>query len=357
MKLIHCSDLHLDSPMETHLSEAQARERNREILATFSRMVSYAQEQAVQAVLIAGDLFDSGRTRSSTVSYVLDIIAQAKDIDFLYLRGNHDEDGGLRSGAALPENLKCFTDSWTTYRYGSLTITGAELTGENHTAIYDSLSLDPADTNIVVLHGQESTQPGPDLVCLPRLRDRHIHYLALGHLHSYREDALDRSGTYCYSGCLEGRGFDECGEKGFVLLEVEGKRIRRSFVPFGKRQLHSIPVDITGQETIPQLSAAIRAATAHIPREDLVKIILTGTYTTQTHKDLDFLRQALAHSFYFLRIKDESTLYLEPAGYEHDVSLKGEFIRTVMASHLTEEEKEQIICAGLLALRGEEIRI
>ena len=26
-------------------------------------------------------------------------------------------------------------------------------------------------------------------------------------------------------------------------------------------------------------------------------------------------------------------------------------------SHLTEEEKEQIICAGLLALRGEEIRI
>ena len=357
MKLIHCSDLHLDSPMETHLSEAQARERNREILTTFSRMVTYAQEQEVRVVLIAGDLFDSGRTRSSTVRYVLDSIAQAKDIDFLYLRGNHDEDGGLMSGVPLPDNLKCFTDSWTTYRYGSLAITGAELTVENHTSIYDSLSLDPADTNIVLLHGQESTQPGPDLVCLPRLRDRHIHYLALGHLHSYREDALDRSGTYCYSGCLEGRGFDECGEKGFVLLSVEDRRIRRSFVPFAQRRLHNIPVDISGKQTIPQLSAAIREASAQIPQKDLVKITLMGTYTTQTHKDLDFLCQSLRSSFYSLRIKDESTLYLEPASYEHDISLKGEFIRTVMAADLTAEEKEQIICAGLLALRGEEIRI
>lgn len=357
MKLIHCSDLHLDSPMETHLSEKQARERNREILATFTRMVSYAVDQGVEAVLIAGDLFDSGRTRSSTVSYVLDIIAQAKDVDFLYLRGNHDEDGGILPGTCLPENLKCFGDSWITYRYGSLAVTGVELTPDNHTSIYDTLALDPGDTNIVLLHGQEATQPGPDLVCLPRLKGKNIHYLALGHLHSYREEPLDHFGTYCYSGCLEGRGFDECGEKGFVLLTVEDRRIRRSFVPFAQRQLHNIPVDITGRETVPQLCSAIREAAAGVPQKDLVKVTLTGTYTPQTHKDLAFVRQSLEHSFYFLRIKDESTLYLEPADYANDISLKGEFIRTVMAADLTEEEKEQIICAGLLALRGEEIRI
>ena len=68
MKLIHCSDLHLDSPMETHLSEAQARERNREILATFSRMVSYAQEQEVQAVLIAGDVYQRSSPQAEAMA-------------------------------------------------------------------------------------------------------------------------------------------------------------------------------------------------------------------------------------------------------------------------------------------------
>ena len=36
MKLIHCADLHLDSPMESNLSAEKARERKGEILATFA---------------------------------------------------------------------------------------------------------------------------------------------------------------------------------------------------------------------------------------------------------------------------------------------------------------------------------
>ena len=46
-------------------------------------------------------------------------------------------------------------------------------------------------------------------------------YLALGHIHYNVVEPLDSRGVYAYSGCLEGRGFDETGEKGFVLIEVE----------------------------------------------------------------------------------------------------------------------------------------
>ena len=42
MRLIHCSDLHLDSKMESNLSPRQARERSGEICATFVRMVRWA---------------------------------------------------------------------------------------------------------------------------------------------------------------------------------------------------------------------------------------------------------------------------------------------------------------------------
>lgn len=357
MKFIHCSDIHLDSRLESNLSYQQAQERNVELCGTFSRLISYAREQGVTAVLIAGDLFDGTRVRSATLSLVLDLIAQAPEVDFLYLRGNHDEAGGLLSGYVLPENLKLFPDRWSYHRYGHVTVAGAELTRENCTSLYGTLSLEKESINIVMLHGQESSQAGEELVSLPGLKGKHIHYLALGHIHSYREAPLDHSGRWCYSGCLEGRGFDECGEKGFVLLDVTEDRVRSEFIPFAKRTLHEIPVDITGLQTIGELRSALLSASRDIPKKDLVKFVLQGTYTLETQKDLAYLSAFLKDAFYFSKIKDESTLHMDKASYEHDASLKGEFIRKVMASGFSQEDKERIISAGLLALSGEEVAV
>lgn len=357
MKFIHCSDVHLDSKMESNLSYQQAQERNNEICATFAGMVSYAAENGVDAVILAGDLFDTDRIQAKTVDYILSVIAGAENVDFLYLRGNHDESHGAFSGRELPKNLKFFADSWTSFRYGNVAITGAELTEDNSTGIYDSLKLSPEDINIVTLHGQIGTQRGFDLVSLPDLREKHIRYLALGHIHSYQCDKLDRDGEYCYCGCLEGRGFDECGEKGFVLVETRDGQLHHRFVPFAKRALWDVPVDITDCRTVNELCSAMKAQAGEIPAKDLVKFTLQGTYTLETQKDFPFLRQLLSPSYYFVKIKDESRLYMEKASYENDISLKGEFIRLVMASELEEEDREKIICAGIQALSGEEITL
>ena len=61
--------------------------------------------------------------------------------------------------------------------------------------------------------------------------------------------------------------------------------------------------------------------------------------------------------FYFLKIKDETRLKIDKETYEHDASLKGEFIRLVMASDKSDAEKEQIICCGIRALSGEEVEL
>jgi len=116
-------------------------------------------------------------------------------------------------------------------------------------------------------------------------------------------------------------------------------------------------VDITDLETLGELRNALAAASQGISREDLVKFVLTGTYTLDTQKDLAHLTAFLKDRFYFAKIKDESTLRIDKASYEHDASLKGEFIRTVMASELSREDKERIIGAGLLALSGEEVEL
>ena len=355
MKFIHCSDLHLDSKMEQHLSAAQARERNAECCATFARLVRYAAEQNVTAVLIAGDMFDTERASAQTAGFVLDQIRNTPQVDFLYLRGNHDE--AVFDGMELPENFKTFDTDWSYHRYEDVVIAGLELNGENWESMYNTLVLQKEDTNIVMLHGQESTKPDREQIALPLLRGKNIDYLALGHIHSYRCEKLDLGSLWCYCGCLEGRGFDECGEKGFVLLEVEGGAVKTTFVPFARRMLREVAVDITGMTAVTEILQALEAASEGISSDSLVKFILTGCYTLETQKDPAFLKKMLEGRFYFLRIKDESRLKIEKETYEHDISLKGEFIRLVMASDKTEEEKEQIICCGIRALSGEEVEL
>lgn len=355
MKIIHCSDVHLDSRMESNLPPQKAKERNAEICATFGRLAAYAVQNAVDAVLIAGDLFDTRRVSARTADFVLDRIAKAEQVDFFYLRGNHDESRDVFAGRELPENFKTFGADWTGYRYGDVVISGME--PENWEGMYGKLNLNPADTNIVMLHGQESTRPGEEMIAIPLLKDKHIHYLALGHIHSYKKEPLGLDGVYCYCGCLEGRGFDELGEKGFVLLNVKDHRVESEFVPFAARRLHEVQVEISDLTTVSQLRSAMEAAAEGIPAEDLVKFTFTGTCTPETQKDLRFLQKMFESQYYFVKIKDESHLKIDRASYEHDVSLKGEFIRMVMASDKTEEEKEQIICCGIRALSGEEVML
>lgn len=357
MKIIHCSDIHLDSRMERHLTAQQARERNAEICATFARMVTYAREEGAAVVLIAGDLFDTERVSPQTAGFVLEQVRKAEGIDFLYLRGNHDESRNVFSGMEIPGNFKAFQSGWTSYRYGSIVITGLELSRENCLGMYDTLSLNAEDTNIVMLHGQISTQPGEELIALPKLRGKHIQYLALGHLHSYQLDALDLDGVFCYPGCPEGRGFDECGDKGFVVLDISEGTVQTRFVPFATRRLHDLPVDISELTTVTELLASLEQACAGIPACDLVKFTLRGTFTPETQKDLRFLTKMLESRFYFVKIKDESQLRIDRESYEHDASLKGEFIRMVMASDRSDEEKEQIILCGIRALSGEEVAL
>lgn len=357
MKLIHCADIHLDSKMESNLSAAQARERNAEVCLTFGRMIDYASGNGIDGVLIAGDLFDTERVSAQTVDYVLHKIEKAEAVTFFYLRGNHDGNRDPFAGKQLPANLKTFGAQWTTYRLGNVTITGMELEWDKWDAPWDELTLLEDTVNIVMLHGQVSTQPGPELIPLPKLRGKHIHYLALGHIHGYRLEKLDLDGQWCYCGCLEGRGFDECGEKGAVILNIEDGRVESVFHPFAKRQLHEVEVDISGLTAVTEIQAALESAAKEIPESDLVKFTLVGEYTLETQKDLRFLKKALETGWYFVKIKDESRLMIDRNSYEHDASLKGEFIRMVMASDKSDEEKEAIICAGIRALSGEEVTL
>lgn len=358
MKIIHCGDLHLDSKMESVLPKEKAKERKNEILMTFLKMIEYARKNWVSVIIIAGDMFDTKTVSAKVRNAVLDAVRSNPGITFLYLKGNHDSENFMDGMPDKPENLMFFGDVWTKYEFEDVVIAGVELNEENSNKIYDSLLLDTRRVNIVVLHGQETTATIKDkaeIIQLKELKGKNIDYLALGHVHSYKMGTLDTRGIYAYCGCLEGRGFDECGEKGFVLLEVDSGRLSAEFVPVASRILYEKVVDVTGLESTIQMLKKVEDAVTGIEENALVKIVLTGRISIDTEKDTKYIEQFLLDRFYFGRVKDLTKLEINIEEYQYDATLKGEFIRLVLASALSDEEKQQVILSGIKALSGEEL--
>ena len=355
MKLIHCADIHLDSKMSANLTLNKAAERNDEILDTFRRLVDYAHSNGVTHIMISGDLFDTERVTNKTRRFIQELIEHNTDIIFLYLRGNHDDKEKLKCNT---NNFVTFSDEWSYYAYENVVIAGIEFTRSNFGTYYDKLKLEANNINIVMLHGQtHETDIKFEGINTTLLQNKNIDYMALGHIHEHYHQELDSRGIWVYSGCLEGRGFDECGDKGFIEIETFEHTVSWKYVPFARREIQSINVDITGSESVIDIQNKISESVRNIDKDTILRVVLTGKYQLGLNKDIKLLTKAFDNEFYSFKIKDSSRLLIDISEYENDISLKGEYIRCIMGLDIPDEEKDLYICLGIQALSGEALQI
>lgn len=359
MKLIHCADLHLDSPMTSKKTKEQAKKRRTELLFNFQRMVEYGVKNKVDAILIAGDLFDSSVVRKSISETVLEQIKSAPQIKFFYLRGNHDQQFEWnRRTNELPENLIMFQDGIEYYYGENVCIAGMILNGDNVNNVAQMLDFEPERFNILMLHGQVRNYRCEEetyQITMTDYKYKNIDYAALGHIHEYREGKIDERGIYVYSGCLEARGYDECGPKGFILLEVGQGTFTHEFIPFAQRTVHEVTLNVSDYDTTKQVINALQNEMADMSGSDMVKATLTGIWKSERLLETEYIHTCFKDCFEDFKILDKTRLYLNPDDYIYDASLRGSFLRLCMQSQMDEEERKRIIEIGLRALGGEDL--
>ncbi len=345
MFLIHTADLHLGAPLERFPSETAAL-RRKELFSTFLRMIDYAEEYGIRAFLIAGDLFDAENVSASTVQSVMETVAAHPAIDFYYLSGNHDE----RLRYTPPKNLHTFGKDFAAYSLGEgITLYGAEAPSK---ARCERFSPKESDVNIVMLHGQVASGDfsGHNLN-LRALQGKHIDYLALGHIHSHTAERLDVRGQYVYPGTPEPRGFDEAGTKGFSLLKIDHGRVEERFVPFSLRSVHILDLSDLSAENESRVYALAEERLSALPDKDIVRLLLSPDVPLSP-----VAARALLSRFFYGETKEEekTAVTADAEEYLNELSLRGEFVRLVLASDLSDEEKNDILHYGLSALGGEE---
>lgn len=340
MRIIHTADLHLDSPINGLPSEKSVI-RRKETVRTFGKIVEIAQETGAEIVIIAGDLFDSEHVTKSTTEYVLNRIKSANNIIFCYLRGNHDEKAPLIM-TELPENL-IFMDSKNNRLSPDKNMTITAFTDYHD---FDTVpTFDKDKFNIVIYHGEVAP-------IVSMIEGKNIDYLALGHYHKRDFGYIGNRGIWIYPGCPNGRGFDECGEKGIELIDITGKELDHRFIPTCDRIYHDIKLDVSGLTSSAEYAAEIMAATDDIPDSDLVRIELIGKTNADFSLDSPIIHESLERLFGY-KLIDNSEI-VPDKNLINEVSLKGEFARLAEKGDYDSEIRNLILRYGFAALSGEE---
>ncbi len=202
LTLLHTADLHVgrdDYPQEALLG--------------FDNVIQAAKDASVDAVLIAGDLFDSRRVPLKVISHVFDSLADLRR-PVVLLPGNHDTllTSGTQTIPKLPDNLHMLQvpgGELVTVPDLDLGVWGRPV--YDHTPNFHPLAgFHPRPDGlwyVVMAHGlvmDESPDPSRSSPIQPEeLACTDCDYIALGHVHQFRDVTSGNSPAF-YSGAPSG---------------------------------------------------------------------------------------------------------------------------------------------------------
>ncbi len=361
MKILHTADLHIGAEL-SYLGQ-RAAERKYEVLGVFKHITELCTKENVEICLIAGDLFESIDAAKEFFAPVIRFIAEAQNTKFFYAAGNHDP---LYASSPLlteklPENLYVFGGEYETVELEDL---GVRIAGRSFThssmEFSDNLTM-PKDRliNILLLHsdfGAKESIYNP--ITTEFAQNCGADYIALGHIHKRTE--IEKTGyTYiAYSGCPEGQGFDETGEKGVYLGELAKSTCDLKFIKCSHRMHIVKKADISAADSTASaenmILSALKLEFGDGFDQNLYKLTLVGEFDGSSTVNCAELTAALSQKLYFVKIKDNTRERLDLELLSREISLKGLFVKNMLTRIKDSEDKDKkrLIDALYLGLRA-----
>lgn len=260
MKLLHIGDLHIGKKVKGFSMSVDIQNILNQILQT-------AKDRKVDAILIAGDIYDSTNPSSEALNCFDDFISKLHDlkISCFAVSGNHDnvyrvafgsnimakeniyfakKYSGTLEPIAVSENVNIwllpFIRPIDVRAYYPDFANGSY--EEMMQSVLKNISIDKNKTNILVAHqfvtcnGKAPEKSDSESVSLGTLDNidvsnfNEFDYVALGHIH--KPQAMGRQ-TVRYSGSPLKYSFSEQNDKkSMVLLDIKGKQLDMEFIDF-----------------------------------------------------------------------------------------------------------------------------
>ncbi len=361
--IVHCSDLHLDSPFSCFSAESsKAAKLREEQFSVLGRVMFLAKKTGASFVLIAGDLFDSSRVSQESLHLINNYFKSLPDVTVCIVAGNHDpytpESPYITYNWS--ENVHIFGDKLEFFEKGNIRIYGRSFTGyfARKTLLQDEKGmlpeLDKNYTNILLMHG-DTTNAGSvyNPLSTEQLANIGFDYIALGHIHKGSKIEYAGNTPYCYSGVPQGRGFDEAGDCGVMLLQAGGEKVKTKFVNTCIRRYMVKNINITGCECIEDICSSI---TRECPQDNnLYKVILKGyipeSFTFSTRR----IQTLLEEKYFYIKVTDQTQIETNLDVLKNETSIKGLFVKNMLSQVSDEKIQQEALKLGLQAFASEVI--
>ncbi|MFN4033273.1 MAG: exonuclease SbcCD subunit D [Fimbriimonadales bacterium] len=295
LRIAHTADVHLGRAFG-YLGEAAGAHQGR-LMRAFRRVFHEAQTHGCQAVLIAGDLFDSPRVAHRWVEFALSVIADSR-MPVIVIAGNHDpaERHPFQS-ARLPSNLH-FRPTTDRLRLDALDLEvvacpagdkprwAAALRRDSHGAPYQ----------IALMHGSMPAAGDTGDIEPDWIAQSGLDYVALGDWHSPQDWSQGDTGCW-YSGAPEMILPRQQLPAVMLVVEVaQGQPARVQPIAIGEaRPIHGasngiLDWDVSGSTDTLSLMEALRAL---LTPETVARIRLTGRWQGDAPLNLESLTEML----------------------------------------------------------------
>ena len=294
-KFVHAADLHLDSPFKglgSRIPDDVADILRNATFDTYDRIVSLCIEENVDALLIAGDVYDH-ETRSFRAQYRfiegLNKLSEA-GINSYICHGNHDPLDGWQSKLDFPKGCYRFGKKAESYplrenKPEEILIHGisypTRVVQEN--LIPEFSRLEKAQFNIGVIHANVDSDPNHDPYApctLDDLRQTSYDYWALGHVHT-RKILNKELPTVVYPGNPQGRHINEEGPRGVYMVEVDSNgNVETEFRPLDLVRWNRITIDGSTLESDQSLIDSLESAFAESLKQSEGRSVVTRVHVT-----------------------------------------------------------------------------
>ncbi|WP_307278222.1 metallophosphoesterase [Phyllobacterium ifriqiyense] len=234
-RFIHTADIHLDSPLRSlslrdpDLASLIGDATRQALIA----IIDLCLEEQVNALIIAGDLYDGDQTSMKTARFLATQMQRLHEagISVYKIRGNHDALSKITQELVLPPSVKIFgarAEALELRQNGfDIAIHGLSFAKPQAP---DSLLPKykpplPDAVNIGIMHTSLAGASGHDPYGPCNVADLHssgFDYWALGHIHQRSQHAGQR--TVIMPGMPQGRDINEAGEKTVSLVTIGDDR-------------------------------------------------------------------------------------------------------------------------------------
>lgn len=281
MKFVHIADMHFDAPFVVLNSRTNWGEIRRiEQRDAFKKIINYIKENNINFLFIAGDLYENEHIRESTIKYINDLFKQIPNTKIFISPGNHDPyiNNSYYKTFQWEKNVIIFSPIQTMYETPDADIYGI---GFNDFYCKDLKASEikiknKNKLNILVIHGTvdgslENVEYNP--MKKNMLKELGFDYIALGHIHKLDYNSEENQ-RIVYPGSTISLGFDELGQHGMIVGELEKEKINLNFVQVDNKELKEINVDVTNINDKEELVEKLN--NLQLEENFLYKVILIG---------------------------------------------------------------------------------